>query len=138
MSTQELTVSPETITLVIQQYFAATQGNNKAEAMVACLAEDCVTREPAEGPDLNGPAEARQFFQTTIDLFTSVALTEEFISINGCEAAVKWTGRGIGKNGCEVMFEGIDLFEFNLEGKIKSLRAYWNPGTMLAQLQEVS
>lgn len=127
----------ETIYSVIQQYFAASRSDDKAREMAACFAEDCTCQDPVEAPALTSRDEVHQFFQSIVDLFASVELTEDFISINGQEAAVKWTGCGVGKNGCKVMFEGIDLFEVNSDGKIQSLRAYWNPSTMLTQLQSL-
>ncbi len=137
MSTQ-LTLSPETIQTLVQQYFAATRSADKVESMVACFAENTTSYDPVGGPALHGHGGLRQFFQGIADLFAEVELTEDFISINGNEAAVEWTGRGVGKNGRAVTFEGIDLFEFNAQGKIQSLRAYWNPGAMLAELLEVA
>ena len=134
----QLILSPETIQTLIQQYFAAISSANKVEGMVACFAEHSTSYEPVGGPALQGHAGLRQFFQGIADLFAEVELTADFISINGNEAAVKWTGRGVGKNNRAVTFEGIDLFEFNAEGKIQSLRGYWNPVAMLAQLQGVA
>lgn len=131
----QVTLSPETIQAVIQQYFAASRSEDKAEGMVVCFAEDTVSYDPVGAPALQGHSQLREFFQGVAALFTKVELSEDFISINGNEAAVKWTGRGIGQNGQAVTFEGIDLFEFNSEGKIQSMRAYWNPAAMLAQLQ---
>lgn len=134
MTTQQLTISTETIQSTIQHYFAASRGNNKVDDMVACFAETCIAQDPVDGPILNGQAEVRHFFQTIVDLFATMELTEEFISINGQEAAVKWSGYGIGKNGSEVSFEGIDFFEFNANGKIQLVKAYWNPTAMLTKL----
>ncbi len=68
-------------------------------------------------------------------MFETVGLTEEFVHIVGNEVAVKWMGRGIGKNGHEITFEGIDLFEINAAGKIQTLRAYWNKEVAIAALQ---
>jgi steroid Delta-isomerase len=62
-------------------------------------------------------------------------LTEDSIFITGNQAAVKWTGNGVGKNGHQVKFEGIDVFEVNTAGKIQRMWAYWNPVAMIAQLQ---
>lgn len=137
MSTQ-LILSPETIQTLIQQYFAAISSADKVEGTVACFAEDSTSYDPVGGPALQGHARLRQFFQGIADLFAEVELTADFISINGNEAAVKWTGRGVGKNNRTVTFEGIDVFEFNAEGKIQSLRGYWNPVAMLTQLQGVA
>ena len=52
----------------------------------------------------------------------------------GNGAAVKWTGHGTSTSGREVNFEGIDIFEVNDDGKIQTVRAYWNPAEMIAQL----
>lgn len=130
-----VTLSPETVQTMITQYFAATRSSNKAQEMVACFAANTVTYDPVGTPAKEGHAQLQEFFQGIASLFNEVALYEDFISINGNEASVKWTGRGVGHNGRAVTFEGIDLFEFNAEGKIQSLKAYWYPEAMLAELQ---
>lgn len=127
-------LSSETIQTTVEQYFAASRSDNKVENMTACFAHDSINYDPAEGPALQGHDELRQFFQNIADLFAMIELWEEFISINGSEAAVKWRGNGLGKNGVSVAFEGIDLIEFNADGKIQSMRAYWNPSSMLETL----
>jgi steroid delta-isomerase len=130
------TVSPQMVQAIVQQYFAASRSPHKADAMAACFAETCMHQDPADAPILKSRAEVRQFLQAIADLFVSVELTEEFVSINGQAAAVKWIGHGISRNGAEVQFEGIDVFEINVEGMIQTLKAYWNPSALLAQLQE--
>jgi len=52
----------------------------------------------------------------------------------GNGAAVRWSGRGLSRQGRKVHFEGIDVFEVNEAGKIQTLHAYWNPAEMVAQL----
>jgi steroid delta-isomerase len=70
-----------------------------------------------------------------MSLFQVVALTEDHVFIVGNTAAVKWTGRAIGKNGQSANFEGIDVIECDDAGKITSLRAYWSPAPIIALLQ---
>jgi predicted ester cyclase len=53
----------------------------------------------------------------------------------GNRVGVKFTGRGAGKNGRSVFYEGIGVFEINQEGKIQTMWGYWNPAAMMAQLQ---
>jgi steroid delta-isomerase len=120
---------------VVQGYFAASRSLAKAERMAACFAEDAVSYDPLVGVVLRGRRELHQFCLGVSDLFEEVGLREDFVSINGNEVAARWTGRGIGKNGRVVTFEGIHLFEFNAKGQIQSLRAYWNPAAMMAQLR---
>ncbi len=91
--------------------------------------------EPAAPAPLQGHAALRQFFLGVIGAFQTVGLTEDHVFMSGNRVAVKFTGRGIGKNGREIMFEGIDVFEVNERGKIETMWGYWNPATMLAQLQ---
>ncbi|AFY36247.1 nuclear transport factor 2 family protein [Calothrix sp. PCC 7507] len=126
----------EVIQQVINNYFTATRSANKVEDMVACFAENSISYDPVGGPALIGHDGLRQFFQSIADLFEQIGLVADFISINGHEAAVKWTGKGVGKNGRAVTFEGIDIFEVNEDGKIQSLRAYWNPAAMLTELTD--
>lgn len=47
--------------------------------------------------------------------------------VNGREAAAMWIGKGKTQEGQDVIFKGIDLFEFDQEGKIILLRGFWTP-----------
>jgi len=105
------------------------------DAWLATFAEDAVSEDPVGGVPLIGHTAMRQFFLGMIGLFEQVGLTEEFVNIVGKVVAVKWTGKGVGKNGKAVMFEGIDIFELNDAGLIQHLKAYWNPAAMIAELQ---
>lgn len=120
----------------IETYFAATRSQDKVTQMVACFAPDAVCHDPVDGPVLLGQDGLRQFFQSITDLFQEVGLAADFIAVNGQVAAAKWTGKGTGKNGRVVVFEGIDVFEFAPDGKFQTMQAYWNPAAMLAMLQD--
>jgi steroid Delta-isomerase len=119
---------------LIKDYFAATRAMD-VEAWLANFAEDAVSEDPVGGNLLVGHHAMRQFFLSITSLFEQVGLTEDFVHIVGKEAAVKFTGKGVGKNGKAVTFEGIDVFEFNDAGLIQSLKAYWNPAAAIADLQ---
>lgn len=115
----------------IEHYFMSTHvADNKVEAMVACFAKDSVCHNPAEGSAIYGQDELRRFFQSMADLFQEITLTATFISVNGNEVAAKWTGQGISKSGKSATFEGIDVFEVNEDGKIQTMKAYWNPAAI--------
>ena len=115
----------------VADYFAAIRAMD-VNQWLSTFAEDAVTNDPVGSPPLNGHAALRQFFEGIAGAFEKIGLFEDQVFINGNEAAVKWTGRGTGKNGREVTFEGIDVFEVNDEGKIKTVRGYWNPAAMMA------
>jgi len=134
MSTEAIQVSPEVVQKAVADYFAATRAMDAA-AWVATFAEDAVSYDPANSPPHQGRAALREFFEGIAAAFEQVGLTEDHVFVVGHQAAVKWTGRGVGKNGRAVTFEGIDIIEVNAEGKIQAVRAYWNPAALVAELQ---
>jgi steroid delta-isomerase len=103
-------------------------------AWVNTFADDAVSHDPVGSPPIIGHQKLSEFYQSIAAAFTEVSLTEQEVFIAGNGAAVKWIGRGTSKQGKQVQFEGIDVFEVNESGKIQKLRAYWNPAEMVAQL----
>ena len=105
-----------------------------ADAFANTFAEDGTTYDPVGSEGVTGREAIREFLSSICANFKSVTLTEDSIFVAGNGAAVKWTGKGTSKNGKNVNFEGIDVFELNADGKIQTVRAYWNPAEMIAQL----
>jgi steroid delta-isomerase len=126
-------MSPEVVSKAVRAYFAALRAMDQ-QAWVDTFAEDAITYDPVGAPPVEGYQKIGEFFQAITAAFKQVGLTEDQIFIAGNGAAVKWTGRGISKQGRKVHFEGIDVFEVNESGKIKTVRAYWNPAEMASQL----
>ena len=126
-------ISSDRISRAVRAYFLAIRAMD-AEAFANTFAEDGTTFDPVGSPAITGREEIREFLQSICQNFKSVALEEDFVFVAGSGAAVKWTGRGTSANGREVKFEGVDVFDVNEDGKIQTLRAYWNPAEMIAQL----
>ena len=126
-------MSPEIVAQTVKAYFAALRAMDE-KAWVNTFAEDAVSYDPVNAPPLIGHEKLAEFFQSVTGAFKEVGLTEDQVFIAGNSAAVKWTGRGISKKGRTVHFEGIDIIELNDAGQIQTLRAYWNPAEMMAQL----
>ena len=126
-------MSPEVVSKAVKAYFAALRAMDQ-QAFVNTFAEDAVDYDPVGAPPIEGHQKLGEFFQTITAAFKEVGLTEDQVFIAGNGAAVKWTGRGISKQGRKVHFEGIDVLEVNEAGKIQTLHAYWNPAEMVAQL----
>lgn len=118
----------------IASYFAAIRAMD-AEGFVNAFAPDAVSHDPVGAPPLNGHEQIRQFISGIMAGFETVGLTENHVFINGNAAAVKWTGRGRTRSGRNVSFEGVDVLEFDSEGKITLLRAFWDPAPVMAALQ---
>jgi steroid delta-isomerase len=126
-------MNPELISRTVKAYFAAIRAMD-IPAIVDTFAEDAVTEDPVGTPPNHGHKRIEEFFQTVTAGFKEVGLTEDQVFISGNAAAVKWTGRGVSKEGRRVKFEGIDIIEVNEAGKIQTLHAYWNPAEMVGQL----
>lgn len=126
-------MSPELVSKAVKAYFAALRAMDQ-QAWVNTFAEDAVTYDPVGAPPTKGHQRLGEFFQTMTAAFKEVGLTEEDVFIAGNGAAVKWTGRGVSRQGNKVRFEGIDVITVNQAGKIEKLEAYWNPAEMVAQL----
>lgn len=126
-------MSPEIVSTVVKEYFAALRAMDRG-AWVNTFSEDAISHDPVGAPPTVGHQKLGEFFDTITGAFKEVGLTENEMFIAGNGAAVKWTGRGVSKQGRKVHFEGIDVFEISETGKIQSLHAYWNPAEMVAQL----
>jgi steroid Delta-isomerase len=116
----------------INAYFAAISALD-AEQWVATFAPDGTSYEPGN-PPFTGHDALRQFFNGIAAGFESIEMKPDQIFPLGNEAAVKWSARGKGRNGRTVAFEGIDVFVVDEAGMIQSVKAYWNPAAMMAEL----
>jgi steroid Delta-isomerase len=126
-------ISPDKISRAVRAYFLAIRAMD-AEAYANTFAEDGTTFDPEGTPGITGRPALHEFLQSICKNFKSVSLDEDSVFVAGNGAAVKWTGHGTSASGKEVKFEGIDVFEMNEDGKIKTVHAYWNPAEMIAQL----
>lgn len=126
-------MSPEAISKIIREYFDALRRMDQ-KAWVNTFAYDATSHDPVGQLPIHGHEKLASFFESITAAFKTVGLTEDQIFISGNGAAVKWTGRGVSKQGRDVRFEGIDVFEINEAGKIQTVYAYWNPAEMVAQL----
>ena len=126
-------MSPQLVSQAVKAYFAALRAMDEA-AWVNTFADDAVSHDPVGSSPIIGHQKLSEFYQSIAGAFKEVSLTEQEVFIAGNGAAVKWIGRGTSKQGKQVQFEGIDVFEVNELGKIQTLHAYWNPAEMVAQL----
>ena len=118
----------------IAEYFAAIRAMD-VERWVNTFDANAVSHDPVGTPPMHGHEALRQFLTQVNSGFDSLALTEDNVFINGNSAAVKWTGKGIGRNGKSVTFEGVDVIECNEAGKIVTVHAYWDPAPVMATVQ---
>lgn len=128
-------MTPEATRTLVKRYFSATRAMDPT-AWLACFADDAVSHDPYGAPCLQGKDQLKTYFESVTTAFKAIAFTEDFVTVTGNRAAVKFTSRGIGTNGKAAVCEGIDVFEVNDQGTIQTMWGYWDPAAMLAQLQE--
>lgn len=118
---------------VVASFYAALRSND-VEAWLTNFAADAIAHDPVGAPPHSGHSGLRAFLSGVLTQFETFGLTEDEVFLAPQGAAVKWTGRGRGRNGRPVEFHGIDVFEFDQEGKISSLKAYWDAAPVMATL----
>ena len=118
------------VAAVVARFYAALRSNDM-EAWVALFAADATAADPVGTPPHHGRDRLRAFLSGVLQQFETFGLVENNVYCVPGGAAVKWTGVGRGRNGRDVTFEGIDVFEMDNHGLIRSLSAYWNAAPLL-------
>jgi ketosteroid isomerase-like protein len=126
-------VSPQDVRERVLDYYAAvTSGDiDRIAAMFAAAAE---MRDPVGQPPATDDAARRQRYEGIPAVFESFAMTAEAVEPGGNEAAARWQARGRTKTGREVAFAGISLFEFDGQGRIARMSAFWDRQALAASL----
>jgi len=127
-------LSEETVQSALDSYLRAIDSLD-ADAFADCFAADGVSYDPVGAPPHEGREALRQFAQGLFAATDRLSFNLDYKSIHGNSAAMKWTGHLAAKSGRSVTFEGIDVVEVDDARKIRLLKAYWNPGPVLAALQ---
>jgi pimeloyl-ACP methyl ester carboxylesterase/ketosteroid isomerase-like protein len=119
----------------ISRFYQALRAND-VEAWLETFAPDAESQDPVGTPPIQGHQALRQFFTDLLANFARFdGLAEEECFPAGNAVAVRWTGRGLSRDGQPVVFTGIDVFELNVAGRIQSLRAYFDLSSLARQLQ---
>lgn len=107
-----------------------------ATAWIACFAPDGYAEDPVGRAPARGEPALRAYFDALAGLFERVRMTAEEVFTVGEHAAVHWRGIGLGKNGRAVHFEGVDVFRFDAQGRVLSVKGYWDAAALIAELGE--
>lgn len=129
------TTSPSPLVMheFVVRYFEATRSND-AQRWASCFAPNAIVEDPVGTTPLAAPETILALGQIFMSAFETVGLQEEFVHVVGYEAAARWTGRGLTKEGKRVRFEGINVFTFDTGGYIVKLKGYWDPAKMIDEL----
>jgi steroid delta-isomerase len=125
--------TPAVIRQTVAAHFAAIRAMD-VEAWIQTFAEDAISYDPVGAVPTEGHKGLRQFYDQISIAFEKLGITEDEVFVAGDQAACKWFGSGVGLNGAQVAFKGIDVFEINEAGKIQRLWSYWDPEELMKEL----
>jgi steroid delta-isomerase len=103
------------------------------EAVAARFADDAVVEDPKGSPRHQGRADIQAFYAGLGGLVASIHLEATDVYFSGGGAAAHWTASWTGRNGRSGDFAGIDVYEFDGEGRLTSLLAFWDAESLIAE-----
>lgn len=118
----------------VERYFEAISTQD-ADLLVQIFAPGGVMEDPVGARPLEDEEGLRRFVASIVENFDAMVLTPDESYHAGGEVAVRWTGRGRSKQGVEVEYAGIDVFTFDADEQITSMKGYWDPKALFAQLK---
>lgn len=118
-----------TIRETIGRYLAAFGAGDRT-GYVALFTEDATVEDPVGTPAHRGKDQIGAFFDQSAALADSIELRSvDITNVCGGEAAFAFEIRPtIG--GTSFVMTGIDVMRFAPDGRITSMRAYWQPESM--------
>ncbi len=125
-------IAPESVREFVAQYFEATRSND-AQKWASRFANNAIVEDPVGTTPINNSKDILELGKAFISAFESVGLHEEFVHVINNQAAARWRGKGLTKEGKQVGFGGINIFTFNSDGKITNLKGYWSPDEMIEE-----
>lgn len=113
---------------VVEQYVKLV-GSGPTEEIVALYAPDAVIEDPIGTEPKQGHDAIREFYDVIASLDRETGLAPETVRIVGNHAAFVFT-LVTRAGGQRMTLSPIDVMEFDDQGRIIRMRAYWGPGDM--------
>jgi ketosteroid isomerase-like protein len=128
------TLTPEQIEAAVEEYFASV-GAFDVPRYVNNFAADGVLEDPVGTPPLQGTPAIAAFIAAIIAPFSEIKHRIQEITVCGHEAAVNWKLHLTTTTGKKITIDGMGVFNFNQDGKLQSVREFWDLAAFLVQLQ---
>ncbi len=116
--------SPEQVQAAVDAYVAAYQENDR-DAFLDAFATDGVIIDPVGTPPHAGRDARGAFWDTVHQLTERMTFDVKDVTVCGDEAAMVFRiHAATGDAG--IVLDAVDIFEVDDDGKISSMRAYWD------------
>jgi steroid delta-isomerase len=116
--------SQEQMKAALQAYIDGFAAGD-ADAVLALFAEDAVVEDPVGTPEKRGE-EIAEFYRGAIGMGAKLSLDTPIRGSHGSSAAMAFT---VEMPGARISV--IDVFTFDDEGKVTSMRAHWGPDDLV-------
>ncbi len=108
-----------------------TERTNDVGPLAALFAADAdcgsiATRQPMTGAD-----GVKRFWLEYLSAFKTVRSTFVHARGDGAAAALEWTSEGQLPSGTDIKYQGVSLLEFDVAGKVKRFRTYYDSAAFL-------
>ena len=131
-TTQALT--PQQIEAIVEEVYNGF-ATFDVQQVVSRFAADAVVADPVGTPPMQGTQAITNHLNNFPLIFEQVKLYSLQVQVCGQEAAVKWRYRFKTHTGRTFFLEGFGMSKFNEEGKIQSLKEFFDLAYFLEQLQ---
>ena len=128
------TLTPEQIEAAVEEYFDAVSAHD-VQRYVSTFAPDGVLEDPVGTPPLQGTAAITGFITNIIAPFSDIKHRIQDVIVCGNEAAVNWKLELKTTTNKHIVIDGMGVFRFNQDGKLQSVREFWDLAAFLADLQ---
>jgi len=118
--------SPEQVQAAVEAYVAAYQTNDR-DAFLDAFAIDGVIVDPVGTPPHAGREARGAFWDTVHQLTERMTFDVKDVVVCGSEAAMVF-GIHASTGDAGIVLDAVDIFEVDDDGKISSMRAYWDMG----------
>jgi steroid delta-isomerase len=128
-------LTPEPIEAAVEEYFASI-GSLDVQRFVNNFAPDGVLEDPVGTPPIQGTQAIGAFFGAIIAPFSEIKPYVQEVIVCGQEAAVNWKLKLKTTTGKVIIIDGMGVFRFDQQGKLQSVREFWDLAAFLAELQD--
>jgi ketosteroid isomerase-like protein len=127
-------LTPEQIEAAVEEYFDSV-GAFDVQRYVNNFAPNGVLEDPVGTPPVQGSQAIGAFIASIIAPFSEIKHKIQDINVCGNEAAVNWKLHLKTTTGKKIVIDGMGVFKFNQNGKLQSVREFWDLAAFLEDLQ---
>jgi steroid delta-isomerase len=122
------------IEAAVEEYFASI-GSLDVQRFVNNFAPDGVLEDPVGTPPLQGTQAIGAYYEAVTAPFSEIKPYIQEVIVGGQEAIVNWKLKLKTTTGKVIFIDGMGVFKFNQQGKLQSVREFWDLAAFLAQLE---